>query len=210
MKIKALILILGYFYCVTINAQEDKNTSVSVQISFDTILLEEQFEVKFTLKNSKVLSPFETPDFKDFNLLAGPMTSHTTSIINGDISQTVTYTFLLIGNHLGTYYIPSASIETEQGTLMTDELAVTVVDKLNPPREQNPSDVYLSPFPDNSFFNGPFFDRGMNPGQSMDDMMKEFDKMFNLEPLFEDKYETKPKKRDPSPSKKKKEKVYKI
>jgi hypothetical protein len=210
MRIKALVLILGILHCVTINAQEDKNISVSVQISFDTIVLEEQFEVKYTLKNSKVLSPFETPDFKGFNLVAGPMTSQTTSIINGDMSQSVTYTFLLICNHLGTYYIPSASIETEQGTLNTDELEVTVVDKLKTPREQNPSNAYLSPFQDDSFFNAPFFDRGMNPGKSMDDMMKEFDKKFNIEPLFEDKYEIKPKTPDQSPSKKKKEKVYKI
>ncbi len=210
MKIKALILILGYFYSVTINAQQDKDISVSVQISFDTIELEEQFEVKYTFKNSKQLSPFKTPDFRDFNLVAGPITNQTTSIINGDISQSVTYTFILIGNHLGTYNIPSASIETERGALITDEPLLTVVDKLKTPRENKQSNVYQSPFQDNSFFNDPFFDRGINPGQSMDDLMKEFDELFNLEPLFENKDQTNPSPPNQSPSKKKKEKVYKI
>jgi len=207
MKNLVLLILFGLLTNFSSFAQQDKDISFSVQLTYDTVGLEEQLEVKYTLKNTKALGVFETPVFEGFQLLAGPMTSQSMSIINGDMTQTASYTFILKPTDLGIFLIPSTSIETEEGFLVTEEVALVVVEEINHPKDNNPSNAFQDPFSNNPFFDDPFFNQGTNPR----DMMKDFDKMFKMDPPTNFEYGPKGPNQAPSKKKlKKKEKVYKI
>jgi hypothetical protein len=79
---------------------------------------------------------FQAPDFENFDHLAGPYTSTSSSIsiVNGHhtSSYTVTYTFTLMGNTAGTYTIPPASIRIGSDTYSSNGVRITVL----PPDEQ--------------------------------------------------------------------------
>lgn len=212
MKNQVFLILLGLVAGFSSFAQQNSDISFSVQVAYDTVGLEEQLEVKYTLSNTKAVANFETPAFNGFQLLAGPMTSQSMSIINGNMTQSVSYTYYVKPTELGAFNIEAASIETEEGTLVTDDMAVIVVEEINRPRFNSPSNAFSDPFFNSPFSNDPFFNQGADPRKRMDDMMKEFDQMFKVEPpTYYQQGPNGPKNQSPSKRKpKKEEKVYKI
>lgn len=200
MNKQLFLILLGLLAGFSCFAQEEKNSTFFAEVLYDTIALDEQFELKFTLKNGKAIANFEPPAFEGFQLLAGPMTSQSMSIINGDMTQSMSYTYILQAMDLGIYNIPAASIETETGILLSEDLAIVVVQEIEHPKKNDPfSNAFQDPFE-----NHPFFKQERNPRQGMDDMLKNFDNMFKTLPP---EYYSKP---PPTKKPKKKEKVYKI
>jgi hypothetical protein len=198
MNKQLFLILLGLLTGFSCFAQEEKTSTFFVEVAYDTIALDEQFELKFTLKNGKAIANFEPPALEGFQLLAGPMTSQSMSIINGDMTQSMSYTYILQPTDLGVYNILASSIETETGILLSEDLAIVVVEEIEHPKTSNSfNNVFQDPFQNNPFFNDPFFNQESNPRQRMDDMFKA------LPPEYHSK---------PSPAKKpkKKEKVYKI
>jgi len=129
MKNQLFLILLGLLAGFSCFAQE-KNNSFFVEVVYDTIALDEQFKLTFTLKNTKAIASFEPPALEGFQLLAGPMTSQSMSIINGDMTQSMSYTYILKPNNLGIYNIPATSIETEAGILLSEDIAIVVVEKI--------------------------------------------------------------------------------
>lgn len=88
-----------------------------------------QFRVTYTI-NAKP-SKFKAPDFSDFEVLMGPSTSSSSSIsiINGQISQEVSYsyTYILIANKEGKYTIPPAEVIVNGDTYKSNSLKIEVI-----------------------------------------------------------------------------------
>lgn len=84
---------------------------------------------------------FQAPAFDNFEHLAGPYTSTSSSIsiVNGHHTSTytVTYTFTLIGNTAGTYTIPPASIRVSGDTYSSNGVRITVLPPDEPIQSQN-------------------------------------------------------------------------
>jgi hypothetical protein len=205
MNRQLFLILLGLLTGFSCFAQEEKTSTFFVEAAYDTIALNEQFELKFTLKNGKAIATFELPALEGFQLLAGPMTSQSMSIINGDMTQSMSYSYILQPTSLGVYNILATSIETETGILLSEDIAIVVVEKIEHPKENGSlNNAFNDPFKSNPFFNDPFFNQEQNPRQGMDDMMKNLDDMFKTLPP---EYYSKP---SPKEKPKKKEKVYKI
>ncbi len=123
MKKIVAILLLCFISFVGMNAQEAKFT---VTVSADSILMDNQFQVSFTLENVQG-TEFEAPTFGDFDVLSGPNMSSSFSMMNGAVTQTVSYTYILRPKDVGNYFIEPASIKTGDNYLETAPLEVMVV-----------------------------------------------------------------------------------
>lgn len=132
-----LCLLLAPAFLITAAAQ-DKPIKFSVQVSTDSILMGNFFEVKFTLENANGQN-FEAPHFNDhFNVVSGPNFSTSMNIVNGNMTQSMTITYYLEPRDIGSYYIQPASVEASGKVLETSPLEVLVVP--NPDGiQQNPS-----------------------------------------------------------------------
>ncbi|HMX86599.1 MAG TPA: BatD family protein [Saprospiraceae bacterium] len=124
---KKMMFFLSMLYTVGLLAQQQ---SIVVEVSPDNVLMQNEFEISFTIENAEIRS-FEAPAFKEFDLLAGPMTSSMMQIINGQTSSKQTYTYILAPKNPGKYYIEPAFANLKDGTVLeTQPIEINV--KSNP------------------------------------------------------------------------------
>ncbi len=120
---KKIILVMAILGPLSIWGQKD--AAFSVHLSSDTGGLNGSIEVTFTLENAPN-KQFTPPDFEGFNV-QGPSTSMMTSINNGEMKQTVSYTFYLSPRAVGSFKIGSVSLDTEGSLLLKTEEKTVVV-----------------------------------------------------------------------------------
>lgn len=113
-----------------------QDVSFTASASKTTVGAGEQFQISFSVNGNG--SKFQAPTFRDFDLLMGPNQSMSTQITNGGVSQTVSYSYILIAQKEGTYDIPPATIEVNGKKLQSNSLHITVV-KGNPPQQSQGS-----------------------------------------------------------------------
>jgi hypothetical protein len=116
-----------FLFCLPLSIWAQKDAQFSMSVSSDTVGLNGQLEVTFTLKNAQG-KRFTAPQFNGF-AAQGPSTSMMTSITNGEMTQQHSYTFYLTPNEVGTFEIPAASVEINGETLRTEPKSIVVVEK---------------------------------------------------------------------------------
>jgi hypothetical protein len=117
------LILLWICGCGVAHAQAPRFT---VSVSSDSVLLGNYFEVKFTVENGRAAG-FEAPDFRDFNVIGGPNTSTSMSIINGEVSQSASFTYYLEPMDIGVFTIKPAYLNTGENTLETPPIDIIVV-----------------------------------------------------------------------------------
>ncbi len=122
---KVLSLISAFALTIgLLSAQE--GARFTVEVSSDSILMGNYFKVTFTLESAQG-DEFEAPQFRDFDIISGPNYSSSLSIMNGESSQTVSYSYYLRPREVGNYYIEPASIAVGDEILETLPVEVIVV-----------------------------------------------------------------------------------
>ena len=124
---KNLIVFLFICFAFTLNAQDE--IPFTVQVSSDSILLGNSFEVKFQVENAK-LKDFEPPVFNGFDIVGGPNQSSSMSIVNGETTQSMSFGYVLMPQEVGNYFIEPASASID-GTLMETK-AIEIIVLPNP------------------------------------------------------------------------------
>lgn len=194
-KITLSILFCCAFFFF-INAQEAK---ITVSVSADSILMDNYFEVKFTLENIDA-NTFEPPTFRDFELVSGPNTSTSFSSMNGQTTQSTSYSYYLRPKDIGNYYIQAASVQYGDSYLETEPLEILVVpnpdgivQKPKSQQQQSPFGDFDSFFRSDSFF-GDFFSQPNEDAEGIQKQLEE--KMEDLQKkLEEQQQQEKPKKK---------------
>jgi hypothetical protein len=101
------------------NAQE-----FSATVSSPSVDVGEQFQITFTLNSTG--KNFRPPTFIDFNVLMGPNQSTQMQIINGSVSQTISFTYVLQAVKEGTFKIGSAEITVGSNKVQSNPVTVIV------------------------------------------------------------------------------------
>jgi hypothetical protein len=113
------LMIMG----LAVFAQTPKFT---VSVSSDTVLLGNYFELKYTIENASA-SGFEAPDLYQFNIVSGPNTSSSFSIVNGEMSQSASYSYYLQPAEIGVYTIKPAYLTSQDVALEAPPIDIIVV-----------------------------------------------------------------------------------
>ncbi len=85
----------------------------------------QNFNLSFTLENAQG-SNLRLPPLNDFTIVGGPSTSTSMQIMNGNMSQSQTYTYVIRPKKQGTFKIGKASIDVNGNTLQSNELTIEV------------------------------------------------------------------------------------
>jgi len=103
------------------------------------VLLGQQFQLTFTINAEG--SNFMSPEINNFDILNGPMVSTGQNImnINGKLeySSSMSFTFILQANKVGTFTIPQALITAKGKRYMSNALSITVLNQSQRPAQQN-------------------------------------------------------------------------
>ena len=117
----------------------------------------QNFNLTFTLENANG-NNLKLPAMNDFSLLGGPSTSTSMQIINGSVSQSASYTYVLRPKQQGTFKIGKGSIEVNGNTIESNELTIEVVAPSSKPQSQQ---------------NNPYGQQQNEESQSNDDITKQ-------------------------------------
>jgi len=114
----ALLIIAGNNYAQKFSATVDK----TVVGQYD------RFQAYFTFEGADVNSVrnFRAPSFNGFRVLSGPNQSTSMQIINGKVSGSLTYSYILQPTGIGDFTITSATIDYAGKTYRTDPLRMRV------------------------------------------------------------------------------------
>lgn len=85
----------------------------------------EQFQISFTLNTNG--SNFTPPLLNDFDVYSGPNQSTSMQFINGNMSQSLSLSYILAAKKEGQFVIASASINTSAGKLQSNPITIEVV-----------------------------------------------------------------------------------
>jgi hypothetical protein len=102
----SLISVIALGWPILLAAQLEADQSFEIQISTDSILFGNYFEVRFQAQN--IQGEFQAPAFEQFEVIGGPNHSSTMSIVNGVSSQSASYSYFLKPKATGAFYIEPA------------------------------------------------------------------------------------------------------
>lgn len=97
------------------------------------------FEVSFTIENGQGES-FTPPEFAPLEVMSGPNRSSQMTIVNGQMSQRMTFSYGLTANTPGKYTIPPARITVKGKTYQSKPIEIEVL-KGSVVKSKNPSDT---------------------------------------------------------------------
>lgn len=136
MKRKILLCLVFLTGILTVKADEPVSFTASAP---STVILDKPFQLVYTI--NAVGKDLRIPEIKDFDILAGPFESHSSSIqiINGKRTTSVSnsYTYTLLPKRTGTFTIPSASIMVDNQKYTSNGLTIKV---LPPDKESSKSE----------------------------------------------------------------------
>ena len=157
MKTMSTMKILLFFFVLS-NLLFGQNLSVSV--SPNPVTEGDKFRVEFSLNSSG--NNFTPPSFSGFEVLQGPSVSNSTQIINGNFSQSISWTYILQANKKGSFFIAPASVSSNGKTIKSDRVKVDVLEPSEAEKqqrqqeknsEQNLQDQAMKLIRDNLFVN---------------------------------------------------------
>lgn len=124
---KHLFTILLLF---TISLFATAQVSFEATLSARQVTLNSYFDVTFTLRNAEGEN-FNPPNFDNFTVLSGPARSMSTTIVNGRVSNALSYIYTLQPRRKGKFTIGVATVQAEGKTIRTKSLTIEVVESKN-------------------------------------------------------------------------------
>lgn len=136
MKIESLKIFIVLFFSVqTVILSQEFTASVNET----NVANNERFQVSFVFSGDNInnLKKFKPPSFSNFLVLSGPNQSTSIQIINGVKTASLTYSYILQPEKIGTYSIGKASIEQNGQSFETKPLKMQVVKGSAKPKQKN-------------------------------------------------------------------------
>lgn len=123
-EIKWLVCFFS-FIVIFINSASAQTPFLAATANKSTIGLNEQLQITYTFNGAG--RSFQGPDLRDFNILSGPNQSSNMQYINGQFSQSISFTYYLQARKEGNYKIGPASIESEGKRIASNVVQIVVV-----------------------------------------------------------------------------------
>lgn len=115
-----------FFVIISMSLMAQQSPQFNVHLNADTIGLEDVLRLTFTMKNGNP-EQFNPPDFDGWHVIAGPNTSSEMQIINGKMTQRLSYTYYLRAPEEGLHIIGKASASVNDHFLETEPQLVYVL-----------------------------------------------------------------------------------
>jgi hypothetical protein len=132
-KVKLII------FCLLLsNLLFGQDISFNASVDRNTIGLGESFELRFIIKSTNVnaVRGFKPPSFSNFFLLSGPNQSTSMQIINGAMSASVTYSYVMQAKSPGSATIGAASVFYDNKEYFTKPITLNITRTSTQPNQQ--------------------------------------------------------------------------
>ena len=113
------------FICCPFKGLAD-NVQFTLEVSSNSVALNDVVEVQFTIANGKNVTTFIPPEFKNFKIIQGPNQSSGYSSINGVIKEYISISYILQPLSTGTFTIPAASAVVDGKNIFSNTAKITI------------------------------------------------------------------------------------
>ncbi|RYE18230.1 MAG: hypothetical protein EOP42_30980, partial [Sphingobacteriaceae bacterium] len=136
-------------------------------VAQSTIGKNQYAEVAYEMSNASSIDNFQVPQYKDWIVVSGPMSSSYQSSINGQVSQRTTMTYYLQPKHSGNLIVEGATATLNGKPVRSSNKSIQVLEKnvSTPPAGSNNAQQ-VDPF--GNLLNDPFFAQPAQRAQGRD------------------------------------------
>jgi len=113
-----------------------QNAELNVKVSKNKLGLNQRLRIEFSI-NKQGADDFSPPKFDDFRVIQGPSQSVSQSWVNGKVSFSKSYTYIIKPKRKGELIIGAASIKLNGATLNSKMMKVVVLDPVVMPKNPN-------------------------------------------------------------------------
>ena len=139
-KILGLFILVVAFFMMPLHSLAQKLTA---QVSKNKVYVGEVFQVSFTANGN--MSGFKAPNMPDFDVYSGPNQSTSVQIVNGNMSQTISYSYMIAARKDGKYTIGAASASVNNAKTESNPITIEVI-KGSAPQNQRQQQQQNDPF----------------------------------------------------------------
>lgn len=142
---------------LTVQAYADDKVTFTASAP-DAVAVGDQFRLSYTVNTQKVKN-FRAPSIKGFDVLMGPSRSYSMQSINGNTTETLTFTYILLAQKEGEYTIPGATITANGDQMLSNSVKIKVLpaDKVNSSQSGNAQSTSRSSSSGTSISNNDLF-----------------------------------------------------
>lgn len=142
---------------LTVQAYADDKVTFTASAP-DAVAVGDQFRLSYTVNTQKVKN-FRAPSIKGFDVLMGPSRSYSMQSINGNTTETLTFTYILLAQKEGEYTIPGATITANGDQMLSNSVKIKVLpaDKTNSSQSGNTQSTSRSSSSGTSISNNDLF-----------------------------------------------------
>lgn len=142
---------------LTVQAYADDKVTFTASAP-DAVAVGDQFRLSYTVNTQKVKN-FRAPSIKGFDVLMGPSRSYSMQSINGNTTETLTFTYILLAQKEGEYTIPEATITANGDQMLSNSVKIKVLpaDKTNSSQSGNTQSTSRSSSSGTSISNNDLF-----------------------------------------------------
>jgi hypothetical protein len=118
-----------------------------------TVGLTDNFQVTFSFSGKDIngVKNFNPPSFNNFLVLSGPNQSSSMQIINGAVSGSLSFSYILQPKSMGKLTIGTASVDYNGSSIKSSPLEITVVKGSAKPKNQSSNTISTKEIADNLF-----------------------------------------------------------
>lgn len=122
------IISINIFLLILINSAFSQEYTLRATVNKNKIAVNEKFEYKIEVSGESTSLPDpQLPEFQNFAILSGPNSSTNIQFINGKMSASKAYSYILMPRQVGTFTIPSSSINIGGKTIQSNQVNIEVV-----------------------------------------------------------------------------------
>ena len=130
---------IAYIFLCILSSSLLAQVELQTKVSKNKLGLNQRLRVEFVV-NKQGADHFSPPSFKGFKVVGGPSQSVNQSWINGKVSYSQTYSYIVSPTRKGTLIISGASIEYRGQLIKSNSVSVAVVDAIEMPKDPNDPD----------------------------------------------------------------------
>lgn len=122
---KIVFLWMALFATALCSYADDKVT-FTASAAPDVVAVGDQLRLSYTVNTQKV-KDFRVPSIKGFDVLMGPSRSYSRQNINGNVTENLTYTYILLAKAEGEYTIPGATLSVGKDQYLSNSVKIKVL-----------------------------------------------------------------------------------
>ncbi|MFZ1678281.1 MAG: BatD family protein [Saprospiraceae bacterium] len=130
MRKKSFNLLFAYLTCLVVFCCVENSLAqdpvFAAAVASDKVAQNTVFDITFELRNAQG-GNFQPPTFENFKVVAGPSTSSSTMIMNGQMSQSISWSYSLLAIQVGKFTIGPAKVAAGRKLLSTKPVTIEVV-----------------------------------------------------------------------------------